>query len=73
VRGGDWGDWRVPLIPDPGTDTKGRGGFYLHGGRRPGSGGCIDIGGGIFGNRITNQVLQDILEDPDGIVPVIVK
>jgi RHS repeat-associated protein len=41
---GDWGDWRVPLHPLPGTDTMGRNRFFLHGGDRPGSGGCIDVG-----------------------------
>jgi hypothetical protein len=30
---GDWGDWRVPLTPSPGTNTHGRSGFFLHGGR----------------------------------------
>jgi hypothetical protein len=25
------GDWAIPIIPDPGTNTFGRGGFYLHG------------------------------------------
>lgn len=42
----DWGHYRVPLVPDPNTDTHGRGGFFLHGGSRPGSLGCIDVGKG---------------------------
>ena len=70
---GDWGDWRVPLIPDAGTNTFGRSDFFLHGGSLPGSAGCIDFGGGIFGNSQTDQLLRDILNDPDGKVPVIVK
>lgn len=41
---GDWGSYRAPLHPDPGTNTFGRDGFFLHGGRKPGSKGCIDVG-----------------------------
>ena len=31
-----------------GTNTHGRSGFFLHGGRIPGSAGCIDVGSGEF-------------------------
>ncbi|PLX43071.1 MAG: hypothetical protein C0609_09055 [Deltaproteobacteria bacterium] len=41
---GDWGNYRAPLHPLPGTDTHGREGFFLHGGCIPGSAGCIDVG-----------------------------
>jgi len=41
---GDWGSHRAPLHPDASTNTYGRDGFFLHGGRRPGSKGCIDVG-----------------------------
>ena len=40
---GDWGHYRAPLHPAPGTDTHGRDNFFLHGGSTPGSAGCIDI------------------------------
>ena len=70
---GDWGDWRVPLIPDPKTKTYGRSGFFLHGGRYPGSAGCIDVGGGVFGSDMTDRLLRDILADPDRRVQVTVK
>jgi hypothetical protein len=40
----DWGRYRVPLHPLPETETWPRSGFFLHGGRRPGSAGCIDVG-----------------------------
>jgi RHS repeat-associated protein len=70
---GDWGSFRVPLHPDPATKTFGRKGFFLHGGLFPGSAGCIDAGGGIFGNADTKQLVSDILADPDGTVPVHVK
>ncbi len=43
----DWGEYRAPLHADPcATDTKGRDNFFLHGGEKPGSAGCIDIGSG---------------------------
>jgi hypothetical protein len=47
----DWGDWRVPVHPLPGTNTFGRKGFFLRGGMFPGSAGCVDAGGGLFGNE----------------------
>ena len=40
----DWGSHLVRLTPTGGTNTYGRDGFYLHGGRFPGSAGCIDVG-----------------------------
>jgi len=67
---GDWGDWRAPLVPSASTEIYGRSGFFLHGGVYPGSAGCIDYGGGLYGNSLTDQVLRDILSDPDGQVPV---
>lgn len=70
---GDWGDWRITLKPCCGTETFGRSGFFIHGGARPGSAGCIDIGGGIFGNALTEQLKNDILGDPDGVVDLTVQ
>ncbi len=40
----DWGEYRVGLTPEPPTNTFGRSGFMMHGGIRPGSAGCIDVG-----------------------------
>jgi RHS repeat-associated protein len=62
---GDWGNYRVPLKPDPGTKTLGRDGFFLHGGKVPGSAGCIDVG-----NNDIN--LFNILMGAPGPVPVLV-
>jgi RHS repeat-associated protein len=62
---GDWGRFRVPLKPDPGTQTFGRDGFFLHGGKKPGSAGCIDVGGSdtdLFGH----------LRNAPGLVPIVV-
>ncbi len=55
---GDWGEYRVPLHPTSGTDTFGRGGFFLHGGKRPGSAGCVDVGAQdieLFPKLITHE------------------
>lgn len=38
-----WGNFRITLRIYPGTDTFGRGGFFIHGGAVPGSIGCIDL------------------------------
>lgn len=38
-----WGEYRWRLNPIKGTNTHGRGDFYLHGGSTPGSIGCIDL------------------------------
>ena len=64
---GDWGNWRVPLEPRPGTDTKGRNGFFMHGGKKPGSAGCIDLG------KRDDHVFPPVLIGHKGPVLVIVK
>jgi len=38
-----WGRQRVWISPMQGTNTYGRGNFTIHGGKIPGSGGCIDL------------------------------
>lgn len=38
-----WGDFAIPLTPNAGTDTYGRGGMYIHGGANAGSAGCVDL------------------------------
>src|SRR5690554_7947287 len=57
---GDWGDWRIALHPEPGTNTHGQDGLFIHGGAATGSAGCIDIGGGLSGNNKTNMMLLAI-------------
>jgi hypothetical protein len=60
---GDWGDWRVPIRSISGSPAPlGRGGSFLHGGSYSGSAGCIDIGGGIFGDASTDRVLKSLKE-----------
>lgn len=58
---GDWGDWRIRLKPLKTTNTYGRDNFFIHGGGTKGSAGCIDIGGGILGNKQTDRLQKDIL------------
>lgn len=38
-----WGYYRAAIIPKSGTNTYGRGSFYVHGGALPASHGCIDL------------------------------
>ena len=61
---GDWGKFRVPLQPDSSTKTFGRNGFFLHGGKKPGSAGCIDVGG-------NDTDLFKHLQNAPGLVPVV--
>ena len=63
---GDWGVYRVPLHPFPGTNTYGRENFFLHGGQKPGSAGCIDV-------NACDTAIHDILKDHKGPVRVDVR
>jgi peptidoglycan hydrolase-like protein with peptidoglycan-binding domain len=38
-----WGNHRLPITPEAGTNTYKRGSFYIHGGSLKGSHGCIDL------------------------------
>lgn len=38
-----WGNHRYSLIPDPSNEMFMRDGMYIHGGKYPGSAGCIDL------------------------------
>lgn len=65
---GDWGDFRVRIRPIGSTNTRGRNGFFLHGGRYSGSAGCIDVGGGLSGNRQTNLLKEGIKASPGNVL-----
>ena len=54
-----WGNFRFAIIPQKGTNTLGRGGFFLHGGSLPGSIGCIDL---VTGIRDFGQFYKDWLQ-----------
>ena len=66
IIAGDYGRIRVPLTPAEGTNTFGRDGFYLHGGRREGTKGCIDVGS-------CDRKIYDMLKTHTTRVPVRVK
>jgi hypothetical protein len=76
---GDWGSFRVRLIPDAATKAailrahRDPTDFYLHGGRKIGTKGCIDVGGGESGNEATRQLIRQLRADPDNNVPLIVR
>ena len=38
-----WGKYRITIHPFTTTNTYNRGGFFIHGGKYPGSAGCIDL------------------------------
>lgn len=42
-----WGEYRIFLKPESGTNTYGRDGFFIHGGEFFGSNGCIDLAGNM--------------------------
>lgn len=70
---GDWGDWRIRLMPTKSTITHGRDNFFIHGGDTKGSAGCIDIGGGILGNQQTDRLKNDILSADHNILLEVIK
>jgi len=47
-----WGDTRAALEPSAGTDTLGRGGFYIHDSTKGYTHGCIEVESGIFDDMI---------------------
>ena len=67
--GGDWGDWRLRLYRAyPATTPGNRDQFFIHGGSRPGTGGCIDVGGGVYGNADTDYLKCLLQSDGDDTV-----
>ncbi len=60
---GAWGDYSWPVSPELGTNTndsngKPRNGFFIHGGTKPGSAGCIDCYGG--GDKALHKLMNKI-------------
>lgn len=66
-----WGDYRVTLHIMPGTETHGRGGFFIHGGSVAGSAGCIDLTGQI--ERFVVRLREQLQSQPNCFVPVTVR
>lgn len=63
-----WGDYRITLHVAPRTVTHGRGGFFIHGGFRAGSAGCIDLTVGM--NRFVARLRTLLKASPNCYVPV---
>lgn len=53
-----WGDHWITIHPYPGTQTYGRGGFFIHGGAAPGSAGCIDLS--VSMERFVEAIAQEL-------------
>ena len=65
-----WGHYRGTIHHYPGTTTHGRGGFFIHGGRKFGSKGCIDLAGFMdnFVRRLNDLVPPKVLNIPQRVV-----
>lgn len=63
LGGADWGDWYVPIVSPSGYFPYGRRGFYLHGGFKQGTKGCISVGGGLLGNVNSSRVMHALQEN----------
>lgn len=63
-----WGNHRVTLHVMPGTRTRGRGGFFIHGGNTPGSAGCIDLTTSM--DRFVARLRSLLQQSPNCFVPV---
>jgi len=66
-----WGDHRVTIHVYPGTETYGRGGFFIHGGTHPGSAGCINLHSGM--EDFVRELNSTLGSSPDCYIPLMVK
>ncbi|HKU98725.1 MAG TPA: tlde1 domain-containing protein [Vineibacter sp.] len=65
-----WGHYRITIRHYPNTATHGRGGFFVHGGSKFGSKGCIDLAGFMdtFVRRLNELVPAKVLNVPQRVV-----
>jgi len=66
-----WGNFRLTIHPYPGTQTYGRGGFFIHGGTAAGSAGCIDLVLNI--DRFVEQLKKELGGLPECYIPLTVR
>jgi hypothetical protein len=66
-----WGNFRLTIHPYPGTQTHGRGGFFIHGGAVPGSAGCIDLTVNI--DKFVEQLTKELEGLPECYIPLAVR
>ncbi len=62
VKSAGWGDYSWSLHPVDGYDMRGRGSFFVHGGREYGSAGCIDLqkNDGVFRKYFLSTKLSSL-------------
>ncbi|GKT22136.1 tlde1 domain-containing protein [Acidovorax sp. SUPP3334] len=66
-----WGNFRLTIHPYPGTETHGRGGFFIHGGANPGSAGCIDLT--VHIDRFVEKLKSELGGLPECYIPLTVR
>ncbi|MEN2473631.1 MULTISPECIES: L,D-transpeptidase [Burkholderia] len=66
-----WGDHRLTIHVLPGTQTYGRGGFFIHGGTHPGSAGCINLHAGM--EKFVTEIESALADSPDCFLPLTVQ
>jgi hypothetical protein len=65
-----WGKYRITIHQYPNTNAYGRGGFFIHGGIKFGSKGCIDLAGFMdhFVRRLNDLLPPRVLDVPQRVV-----
>lgn len=65
-----WGNYRITIHQYPGTITYGRGGFFIHGGAKFGSKGCIDLAGFMdnFVRKLNDLLPPMVMDVPQRVV-----
>jgi hypothetical protein len=66
-----WGVHRITIHVFPGTQTYGRGGFFIHGGTHSGSAGCINLHMGM--EALVRDLQTAIGGNPDCYIPLTVQ
>ncbi|MBN3850297.1 MULTISPECIES: tlde1 domain-containing protein [Burkholderiaceae] len=66
-----WGDHRITIHIYPGTQTYGRGGFFIHGGTHAGSAGCINLH--IEMEAFARDLNEWVASSPDCYIPLTVR
>ncbi|NML29674.1 tlde1 domain-containing protein [Paraburkholderia antibiotica] len=66
-----WGNHRITIHVYPGTQTYGRGGFFIHGGTHAGSAGCINLKAGM--DLFVRDLRQAAAQSPDCYIPLSVR
>lgn len=66
-----WGDFWITIHPYPTTNTHKRGGFFVHGGKNPGSAGCIDLSSNM--DRFVEAIQKELSGKPECYIPLTVR